>query len=93
MPLAISWPDDDVKALITIWGEETVQKQLKSVSRNKPVFLSISTKLQQIYNLDYSWTQVKNKIKNLTKVGYFFCFLLLLKVGLIFINTCKDHVT
>ena len=80
MPLAISWPDDDVKANITIWGEETVQKQLKSVSRNKPVFLSINTNLQQIHNLDYSWTQVKNKIKNLTKVFFLFSFIFQLKI-------------
>ena len=60
------WSDEEVKALIAIWGEANVQEELDGAVRNKVVYQDISRKLQeQGYNRE--WEQCKTKIKNLKK--------------------------
>ena len=59
-----AWSDQEVKALITIWGEENVQEELDGAVRNKTVFQNISKKMvEQGYSRDGE--QCKTKIKNL----------------------------
>ena len=60
------WSDEEVRALIAIWGEANVQEELDGAVRNKVVYQDISKKLQeQGYNRE--WEQCKTKIKNLKK--------------------------
>ena len=60
------WSDEEVRALIAIWGEANVQEELDGAVRNKVVYQDISRKLQeQGYNRE--WEQCKTKIKNLKK--------------------------
>ena len=56
--------DNEVKALIGLWGESDVQEELDGAVRNKVVYEEIAKKMrQQGYNRD--WGQCRNKIKNL----------------------------
>ena len=58
--------DEEVRALIAIWGESNVQEELDGAVRNKVVFQDISKKmLEQGRNRD--WEQCRTKIKNLKK--------------------------
>ena len=60
------WSDEEVRALIAIWGEANVQEELDGAVRNRVVFQDISKKLQdQGYNRE--WEQCKTKLKNLKK--------------------------
>ena len=58
------WTDDEIRALLQVWGDEKIQEELDGAKRNKPVFISIAQKMQEEgYNRD--WQQCKAKIKNL----------------------------
>ena len=60
------WSDEEMRALIAIWGEANVQEELDGAVRNKVVYQDISRKLQeQGYNRE--WEQCKTKIHNLKK--------------------------
>ena len=37
-----AWSDDEVKALIVVWGEGNIQEELDGAVRNKTVFMNIS---------------------------------------------------
>ena len=41
------WEDREVQALITIWGENNIQEQLDSATRNKVVYERISRELKK----------------------------------------------
>ena len=59
-----AWSDNEVAALVAIWGDEDIQEQLDGATRNKSIFETISKKLQESgYNRD--WQQCRAKIKNL----------------------------
>ena len=58
------WSDEEVRALIHVWGEDKIQQELDGASRNKPIFVAIAKKMnKKWYNRD--WQQCKAKIKNL----------------------------
>ena len=60
------WEDEQVRALIAIWGETNIQEELDGATRNKVVFKEIARKLQeQGHNKD--WEQCRTKIKNLKR--------------------------
>ena len=62
------WSDNEVRAIIAIWGESDVQDELDGAVRNKVVFQEIARKLkEQGYNRDLD--QCRNKIKNLKNTG------------------------
>ena len=56
---------DNIKALITIWGQEDVQQQLDGVQRNRIVYQSIASELQKV-GVEKTWQQCWTKIKNIT---------------------------
>ena len=61
----VSWSDDDeVKALLAIWGEDKVQEELDGAVRNKVVYVGIAKKMQEL-GYERDWQQCKVKIKNL----------------------------
>ena len=58
------WSDDEVRALIHVWGDGKIQEELDGAKRNKPIFVTLSKRMQeQGYNRD--WQQCRAKIKNL----------------------------
>ena len=61
-----AWSDNEVKALLAVWGENNVQEELDGAVRNKAVFMNISKKLKEM-GFDRDWQQCRVKIKNLKK--------------------------
>ena len=61
-----AWSDDEVKALIAVWGEGNIQEELDGAVRNKTVFMNISKKLSESGH-DRDWQQCRVKVKNLKK--------------------------
>ena len=59
-----AWSDAEVTALISIWGDAEIQKQLDGATRNKSIFLNISRKLKD-NGYERDWQQCRAKIKNL----------------------------
>ena len=60
----VSWSDDEVRALLTIWGEGKVQEELDGAVRNKVVYVGIAKKMREL-RYERDWQQCKMKIKNL----------------------------
>ena len=42
-----SWSDNEVKALIAIWGEDNIQEELDGAVRNRVIFDNIATKMRE----------------------------------------------
>ena len=61
-----AWSDDEVKALLAVWGESNIQEELDGAVRNKTVFLNISRKMNEM-GYDRDWQQCRVKTKNLKK--------------------------
>ena len=61
------WCEEEIKALIKIWGEENIQSQLDVAVRNKNVYMEIAKQLST-QGYDRDWEQCKNKVKNLKKI-------------------------
>ena len=60
------WSDEEVRALIAIWGESNVQEELDGAVRNKVVFQDISKKMLE-QGRNRNWEQCRTKKKNLKK--------------------------
>ncbi|XP_030047277.1 bifunctional phosphoribosylaminoimidazole carboxylase/phosphoribosylaminoimidazole succinocarboxamide synthetase isoform X2 [Microcaecilia unicolor] len=58
------WSDHEVRALIHIWSDETIQKQLEGATRNKEIFEEIANRLME-FGIDRDWKQCRTKYKNL----------------------------
>ena len=58
------WSDEEVHALIAIWGEEEVQSQLDGATRNKKVYDDIAKKLTEL-GFHRTGQQCREKIKKL----------------------------
>ena len=58
------WSDEEVRALIAIWGETNVQEELDGAVRNKVVFQDISEKLQE-QGCNRDWEQCRTKIERI----------------------------
>ena len=58
------WYDEEIRALIRIWGDGKIQDELDGAKRNKTIFVDISKRVQELgYNRN--WQQCRAKIKNL----------------------------
>lgn len=58
------WSDDEVKALLSVWREASIQKELDGAVRNKAVFSKIAKRLQDA-GFEKDWVQCRVKVKNL----------------------------
>nr|XP_014346374.1 PREDICTED: multifunctional protein ADE2 [Latimeria chalumnae] len=58
------WSDDEVRALIYIWSDESIRQQLEGATRNKEIFEQIAKKLMK-FGIDRDWKQCRTKYKNL----------------------------
>ena len=74
--MATGWSYDNTKALITIWGQEDVQRQLDGIQRNRIVYQHVASELWKV-GVEKTWQQFLTKIKNITfryrKVSYEKC--------------------
>ncbi|KAK6313949.1 hypothetical protein J4Q44_G00154080 [Coregonus suidteri] len=59
-----NWSDQEVRALIQVWSEEGVCRQLESSTRKRDIFVQISRRLLQ-QGVERDWKQCHTKYKNL----------------------------
>ena len=59
------WSFAETTALLNLWGDITVQRQLDSAKRNKPIFQRLQQDLAAL-GFIRTWEQCRVKIKNLT---------------------------
>ena len=59
-----SWSDNEVRALISIWGEDRIQEELDGAVRNQATFNSIAKKMEKKDMSEIgSNVEIKSKIK------------------------------
>uniref|UniRef100_A0A4X2KQC2 Bifunctional phosphoribosylaminoimidazole carboxylase/phosphoribosylaminoimidazole succinocarboxamide synthetase n=2 Tax=Vombatus ursinus TaxID=29139 RepID=A0A4X2KQC2_VOMUR len=58
------WTEGEVKALLTVWSEKNIRKQLYGTLRNKGIFIYIAKRLQE-KGIFRDWKQCRAKYKNL----------------------------
>ena len=82
--MAGSWTNDETKTLLSIWGDETVQRRLDSAHRNRDIYQAIARDMEE-QGYERTWQQCRTKIKNLVqkyrKVSYHF------ECGLVYLAT------
>ncbi|XP_074492188.1 bifunctional phosphoribosylaminoimidazole carboxylase/phosphoribosylaminoimidazole succinocarboxamide synthetase isoform X1 [Sebastes fasciatus] len=59
-----NWSDQEVRALIQVWSDERVCRQLESSTRKRDIFIQISNRLVQ-QGIERDWKQCHTKYKNL----------------------------
>ena len=57
-----AWSEDEIKALLAVWGESNVQEELDGAVRNKTVFLNISKKMIELGH-ERDWQQCRVKFE------------------------------
>lgn len=58
------WTEEEVKALLGVWSERSIRKQLHGTLRNKGIFIYIAKRLQEL-GICRDWKQCRAKYKNL----------------------------
>ncbi|KAM8800978.1 bifunctional phosphoribosylaminoimidazole carboxylase/phosphoribosylaminoimidazole succinocarboxamide synthetase [Rhynchonycteris naso] len=58
------WTEEEVKALLNVWAEKNIRKQLYGTLRNKGIFVYIAKRLQTL-GIYRDWKQCRAKYKNL----------------------------
>ena len=56
------WTNDEVSALIAVWGEEEIQHQLDGAKRNIKVYEKITDRLKENYRFEQTGVQCREKI-------------------------------
>ncbi|KAJ3598946.1 hypothetical protein NHX12_032909 [Muraenolepis orangiensis] len=59
-----NWSDQEIRALIQVWSEEGMCKQLENSTRKRDIFVHISNRLM-LQGVDRDWKQCHTKYKNL----------------------------
>ncbi|XP_051233310.1 multifunctional protein ADE2 isoform X1 [Dicentrarchus labrax] len=59
-----NWSDQEVRALIQVWSDQHVCRQLESSTRKRDIFVQISNRLMQ-QGIERDWKQCHTKYKNL----------------------------
>ncbi|XP_072905412.1 uncharacterized protein [Hemitrygon akajei] len=59
-----NWGDQEIKGLLSIWKDRSIQDQLAGTVRNKDVFVRISNNLKEL-GVNRDWKQCRAKVKNL----------------------------
>ena len=63
--MASGWTYEQTRALISIWGQEDVQRELDGVARNRIIYERMSSELREL-GVEKTWQQCRTKVKNLT---------------------------
>ena len=58
------WEKAETKALINLWAEEAVQRELEGAKRNKSVYETLARRMEDL-GYYHTWSQCRVKIKNL----------------------------
>ncbi|XP_027623761.1 zinc finger and SCAN domain-containing protein 29 [Tupaia chinensis] len=58
------WTEEEVKALLSVWAEKNIRKQLYGTLRNKGIFIYIAKRLRSL-GVYRDWKQCRAKYKNL----------------------------
>ncbi|XP_056098526.1 zinc finger and SCAN domain-containing protein 29-like [Rhinichthys klamathensis goyatoka] len=58
------WTDDEVQALISVFAEEEIQRELETAIRNEKVYLKISSRLYEL-GIVHTGKQCREKLKKL----------------------------
>ncbi|XP_068830940.1 bifunctional phosphoribosylaminoimidazole carboxylase/phosphoribosylaminoimidazole succinocarboxamide synthetase isoform X2 [Capricornis sumatraensis] len=58
------WTEEEVKALLSVWAEKNIRKQLYGTLRNKGIFIYIAKRLRAL-GVYRDWKQCRAKYKNL----------------------------
>ncbi|XP_048220692.1 multifunctional protein ADE2 isoform X2 [Perognathus longimembris pacificus] len=58
------WTEEEVQALLSVWAERNIRKQLYGTLRNKGIFIYIAKRLQSL-GVHRDWKQCRAKYKNL----------------------------
>ncbi|XP_075422181.1 bifunctional phosphoribosylaminoimidazole carboxylase/phosphoribosylaminoimidazole succinocarboxamide synthetase isoform X2 [Ascaphus truei] len=58
------WTTREIRALLNVWSDKTIRRQLKGTVRNQRIFEHIARLLQQA-GIDRDWRQCRTKYKNL----------------------------
>lgn len=64
--MAASWTTEEIRALVSVWGQESIQSELEGVQRNRTIYQRIARELKD-QGYDKTWKQCRTKIKNLTQ--------------------------
>ena len=64
--MAAGWTFGATKALVSVWGQESVQNELDGVARNRTIYERISRELMA-KGFEKTWQQCRTKVKNLTQ--------------------------
>lgn len=83
MSLIGVWTNEATKALLSIWGGEVVQNQLRELKRNRSVFEKIAEDMSDL-GIEFTWKQCRTKVKNLSQFYrkvWFYYFLLVCDVA------------
>ncbi|XP_068134705.1 multifunctional protein ADE2-like isoform X2 [Hyperolius riggenbachi] len=64
MERAAPWTEPEVRALISLWSEESIRRQLQGTLRNKGLFMYIALRMRQL-GIFRDWKQCRSKYKNL----------------------------
>ena len=56
------WTTNETSALLSIWGEEKVQKSLTGCQRNRTVYQAITTRMAEL-GWERTWQQCRMKVK------------------------------
>ncbi|XP_028300633.1 bifunctional phosphoribosylaminoimidazole carboxylase/phosphoribosylaminoimidazole succinocarboxamide synthetase isoform X1 [Gouania willdenowi] len=59
-----NWSDQEVQALVHVWSDDHIRRQLESSTRKRDIFVQISSKLMQL-GIERDWKQCHTKYKNL----------------------------
>ena len=59
-----NWSDQEIRALIQVWSEEGMCKQLENSTRKRDIFVQISNRLM-LQGVERDWKQCHTKYKNL----------------------------
>uniref|UniRef100_A0A8C6HPD9 Myb/SANT-like DNA-binding domain-containing protein n=1 Tax=Mus spicilegus TaxID=10103 RepID=A0A8C6HPD9_MUSSI len=58
------WTEEEVKALLSVWAERNIRKQLYRTLRNKEIFIYVAKRLRSL-GVYRDWKQCRAKYKNL----------------------------
>ncbi len=61
-----TWTQEATQLLLSLWGQENTQKQLRVTKRNRCVFEKIAEDMNRV-GYDFTWKQCRTKVKNLSQ--------------------------
>ena len=64
--MAAEWTTEETRVLLKVWGDADIQSRFDGVVRNRHIYERIAENMKKL-GYDRTWTQCKNKIKNIVQ--------------------------